>query len=87
MQECLSFFKDKTTEISSATPVWNSRALNLTTVNLINNIKPPFVFFSNEKSQIRELFEYYKIEIEIVNSSVTNKTRGKTSKDYFFYKG
>lgn len=54
---------------------------------LIDNIKPPFVFFSNEKSQIRELFEYYKIEIEIVNSSVTNKTRGKTSKDYFFYKG
>lgn len=33
MQECLSIFKDKTTEISSATPVWNSRALNLTTVN------------------------------------------------------
>ena len=54
---------------------------------LINNIKPPFVFFSNEKSQIRELFEYLGIKIEIVNSSVTNKTRGKTSKDYFFYKG
>lgn len=54
---------------------------------LINNIKPPFVFFSNEKSQIRELFEYYKIKIEIINSSVTNKTRGEISKDYFFYKG
>lgn len=54
---------------------------------LIDNIKPPFVFFSSEKSQIRELFEYLGIKIEIINSSVTNKTRGETSKDYFFYKG
>ena len=54
---------------------------------LIDNIKPPFVFFSSEKSQIRELFEYLGIKIEIINSSVTNKTRGEKSKDYFFYKG
>lgn len=54
---------------------------------LIKNIKPPFIFFSSEKSQIRELFEFLGIEIEIINSSATYKTRGGTSKDYFFYKG
>lgn len=55
---------------------------------LIDNIKPPFIFFSSAKSQMREIFKYRKIKkIEIINLSVTYKTRFEASKDYFFYKG
>lgn len=55
---------------------------------MIDNIKPPFIFFSSAKSQMREIFKYRKIKkIEIINLSVTYKTRFEASKDYFFYKG